>query len=42
VLDLYARCWQGRPLGAEEYVISADEKWLFAVEGVEVGASLIG
>ena len=26
VLDLYARCWQGRPLGAEEYVISADEK----------------
>ncbi|MGW0884632.1 helix-turn-helix domain-containing protein [Streptomyces sp. NPDC002671] len=26
VLDLYARTWQGHPLGAEEYVISADEK----------------
>ncbi|MFF7888555.1 helix-turn-helix domain-containing protein [Streptomyces sp. NPDC020794] len=26
VLDLYARTWQGRPLGADEYVISADEK----------------
>ncbi|MCP3770145.1 IS630 family transposase [Streptomyces sp. MAR25Y5] len=26
VLDLYARTWQGRPLGPEEYVISADEK----------------
>jgi len=26
VLDLYARTWQGTPLGAEEYVISADEK----------------
>ena len=26
MLDLYARCWQGRPLKADEYVISADEK----------------
>ncbi len=26
VLDLYARQWQGRPLGQDEYVISADEK----------------
>jgi transposase len=26
VLDLYDRCWQGRELGADEYVISADEK----------------
>ncbi|MFD7408176.1 hypothetical protein ACFV7R_37265 [Streptomyces sp. NPDC059866] len=26
VLDLYARTWRGRPLGADEYVISADEK----------------
>lgn len=26
VLDLYQRRWQGRPLGADEYVISADEK----------------
>jgi transposase len=26
VLDLYARTWQGVPLGAGEYVISADEK----------------
>jgi transposase len=26
VLDLYARIWQGRPLGPDEYVISADEK----------------
>ena len=26
VLDLYARPWQGQPLGADEYVISADEK----------------
>ncbi|XVA03267.1 IS630 family transposase [Prescottella equi] len=26
VLDLYARSWQGRALGADEYVISADEK----------------
>jgi hypothetical protein len=26
VLDLYARCWQGRPLGDDEFVISADEK----------------
>ncbi|MFI8086626.1 IS630 family transposase [Kitasatospora sp. NPDC086009] len=26
VLDLYARTWQGFPLGADEYVISADEK----------------
>ncbi|MGW1528431.1 helix-turn-helix domain-containing protein [Streptomyces sp. NPDC002159] len=26
VLDLYARTWQGMPLGTDEYVISADEK----------------
>jgi transposase len=26
VLDLYARCWQGRPLRDDEFVISADEK----------------
>jgi transposase len=26
VLDLYARTWQGQPLGDDEYVISADEK----------------
>ncbi|MCC9310831.1 IS630 family transposase [Kitasatospora sp. RB6PN24] len=26
VLDLYARTWQGQPLGPDEYVISADEK----------------
>ena len=26
VLDLYARSWQGQQLGADEYVISADEK----------------
>ncbi|MFC5959014.1 IS630 family transposase [Streptomyces pratens] len=26
VLDLYARTWEGEPLGANEYVISADEK----------------
>ncbi|MFE7039601.1 IS630 family transposase [Streptomyces atratus] len=26
VLDLYARTWQGKPLSADEYVISADEK----------------
>ncbi|MEU6547050.1 hypothetical protein [Streptomyces sp. NPDC046859] len=26
VLDLYARAWQGKPLGDGEYVISADEK----------------
>jgi transposase len=26
VLDLYARCWQGHPLGDDEFVISADEK----------------
>ena len=26
VLDLYARTWNGEPLGAKEYVISADEK----------------
>jgi transposase len=25
VLDLYERIWEGRPLGADEYVISADE-----------------
>ena len=26
VLDLYARKWQGQPLGPDDYVISADEK----------------
>lgn len=26
VLDLYARTWDGRALGADEYVVSADEK----------------
>jgi transposase len=26
VLDLYARQWQGHPLGPDDYVISADEK----------------
>ena len=26
MLDLYARCWQGEPLGEDDYVISADEK----------------
>lgn len=26
VLDLYARHWEGQPLGDDEYVISADEK----------------
>jgi len=26
VLDLYARQWQGQPLGSDDYVISADEK----------------
>ena len=26
VLDLYARIWDGVPLGADDYVISADEK----------------
>ncbi|MDZ4063447.1 MAG: IS630 family transposase [Coriobacteriia bacterium] len=26
VLDLYARMWEGAPLGEDEYVVSADEK----------------
>lgn len=26
ILDLYARCWQGQPLAAYEFVISTDEK----------------
>ena len=26
VLDLYHRQWQGLPLGAEDFVLSADEK----------------
>jgi len=26
VLDLYARSWNGQPLGSDDYVISADEK----------------
>ena len=31
VLDLYACQWQGRPLWADEYVISADEKTIIQV-----------
>jgi hypothetical protein len=26
VLDLYARMWEGQPLGDDEYVLCADEK----------------
>ncbi|MGH9002009.1 MAG: IS630 family transposase [Acidimicrobiia bacterium] len=26
VLDLYARCWDGKPLGKRDFVISSDEK----------------
>lgn len=26
ILDLYARCWQGRPLTDDDFVLSADEK----------------
>jgi hypothetical protein len=26
ILDLYARCWNGKSLKSDEYVISADEK----------------
>ncbi len=26
ILDLYARCWEGRPLEANDFVLSADEK----------------
>ena len=26
VLDLYARCWEGKPLGKKDFVISSDEK----------------
>jgi len=26
ILDLYARRWEGRPLAADEYVLSTDEK----------------
>jgi hypothetical protein len=26
ILDLYARCWDGQPLTADDFVISADEK----------------
>jgi hypothetical protein len=26
ILDLYWRTWEGRPLGEDEYVLSADEK----------------
>ena len=26
VLDLYARCWEGKPLGKRDFVLSADEK----------------
>jgi hypothetical protein len=26
ILDLYARCWDGQPLAADEFVLSADEK----------------
>lgn len=33
VLDLYARIWQGNPLGGDEYVISCDEKTLGHASG---------
>ncbi len=33
VLDLYACRWQGRPLWADEYVLSADEKTSIQVRG---------
>jgi len=26
ILDLYAGCWQGRPLGSQDHILSADEK----------------
>ncbi len=26
ILDLYARCWEGQPLTADDFVLSADEK----------------
>ena len=26
ILDLYEHCWDGQPLTAEEFVLSADEK----------------
>ena len=26
MLDLYARCWEGKALGKKDFVISADEK----------------
>ena len=26
ILDLYAGCWEGQPLGSKDYVLSADEK----------------
>jgi hypothetical protein len=26
ILDLYARCWQGKPLREDEFVVSTDEK----------------
>jgi hypothetical protein len=26
ILDLYAGCWQGQPLGPKDYILSADEK----------------
>jgi hypothetical protein len=26
VLDLYARCWDGKPLGRQDFVLSSDEK----------------
>ena len=29
VLDLYHRIWEGPPLGADDFVISADEKTVF-------------
>lgn len=33
VLDLYARQWEGQPLGEDEYVLSADEKTSIQARG---------
>ncbi len=33
ILDLYARRWEGRPLGPTEYVLSADEKTSIQARG---------
>jgi len=37
VLDLYARAWEGKPLSANDYVISADEKTSIQAWTVRVG-----